>query len=164
MRDVRNLNIWKQDEDDKGSGEAFMDAELAELNLSVRSYNCLKRMGCHTIRDIFSRMGEDGNGLLKIKGFGKVCEKEVMEKLKEFEASYVKKAPTGSGSVKRIVVKPAKKVWEMKIDQFHLSQYTYQKLSACGIRQVRDLYAADSENEPGWYAVRELFERIASTR
>ena len=59
--------------------------------------------------------------------------------------------------VKRTIIKPAKKIWDMGIDQFHLSNY-------CGIKQVRDLYATNPKNEPGWYAVRELFEKIPSVK
>ena len=44
-----------------------MNLDITELNLSVRSYNCLKRAGCNTIRDIFYCMGEDGHGLRKIR-------------------------------------------------------------------------------------------------
>ena len=164
MRDIKNLNIWKQEPISKVSSEAFMGADITELNLGVRSYNCLKRAGCSTIRDIFNCMGEDGQGLRKIRNLGTRSENEIIEKIKEIEEIYVKTHPAGSEPMKRTIIKPAKKIWDMGIDQFHLSNYSLQRLSACGIKQVRDLYATNPKNEPGWYAVRELFEKIPSVK
>lgn len=164
MRDIKNLNIWKQEPVSKVSSEAFMDADITELNLGVRSYNCLKRAGCNTIRDIFNCMGEDGQGLRKIRNLGTRSENEIIEKIKEIKEIYAKTHPAGSEPMKRTIIKPAKKIWDMRIDQFHLSNYSLQRLSACGIKQVRDLYATNPKNEPGWYAVRELFEKIPSAR
>ena len=164
MKDIKNLNIWKQEPISKVSSEAFMDADITELNLGVRSYNCLKRAGCNTIRDIFICMGADGQGLRKIRNLGTRSENEIIEKIKEIEEIYVKTHPAGSEPMKRAIIKPAKKIWDMGIDQFHLSNYALQRLSACGIKQVRDLYATNPKNEPGWYAVRELFEKIPSAR
>lgn len=164
MRDIKNLNIWKQEPDLKGDHEAFLDADITELNLGVRSYNCLKRAGCNTIRDIFQCMDEDGQGLRKIRNLGTRSENEIMEKIKELEEIYEKTHPAGSAPVKRTIIKPAKKIWDMEIDQFHLSNHSLQKLSACGIKQIRDLYATNPKQEPGWYAVRELFEKIPGTK
>ena len=88
MRDIKNLNIWKQEPVSKVSSEAFMDADITELNLGVRSYNCLKRAGCNTIRDIFNCMGEDGQGLRKIRNLGTRSENEIIEKIKEIKEIY----------------------------------------------------------------------------
>lgn len=164
MIDIKNLNIWKPEAVSKGSNDAFLDAEITELNLGVRAYNCLKRAKCNTIRDIFEYMGEDGQGLRKIRNLGIRSENEIMEKIKEIEAAYAKMYPASNGQTKRIIIKPAKKIWDMGIEQFHLSNYALQRLSACGIKQVGDLYATNPKNEPGWYAVRELFEKIPSAK
>ena len=109
-------------------------------------------------------MGEDGLGLRKIRNLGTRSENEIIEKIKEIEEIYVKTHPAGSDPMKRTIIKPAKMIWDMGIDQFHLSNYSLQRLSACGIKQVRDLYATNPKNEPGWYAVRELFEKIPSVK
>lgn len=66
--------------------------------------------------------------------------------------------------MKRTIIKPAKKIWDMGIDQFQLSNYALQRLSECDIRQIRDLYATNPRKELGWYAVRELFEKIPGVR
>lgn len=114
MRDIKNLNIWKQEPDLKGDHEAFLDADITELNLGVRSYNCLKRAGCNTIRDIFQCMDEDGQGLRKIRNLGTRSENEIMAKIKELEEIYGKTHPAGSAPVKRTIIKPAKKIWNME--------------------------------------------------
>lgn len=107
---------------------------------------------------------EDGHGLRKIRNLGTRSENEIIEKIKEMEEIYAKTHAAGSESEKRTIIKPAKKIWDMGIDQFHLSNYSLQRLSACGIKQIRDLYATNPKKEPGWYAVRELFEKIPSAR
>lgn len=164
MKDIKNLNIWKAEPALKEKNEAFYDADITELNLSVRSYNCLKRAGCNTIRDIFACMDEDGQGLRRIRNLGIRSENEIMDKLKEIEESYAKTHPASNEPKTRKLIKPAKKMLDMGIDQFHLSNNSWQRLSACGIKKVRDLYATDPKHEPGWYAVRELFENIQSFR
>lgn len=93
MKDIKNLNIWKPEPVSNRSKEAFMDADITELNLGVRSYNCLKRAGCNSIRDIYNCMGEDGQGLRKIRNLGTCSEKEIIEKIKELEDIYVKTHP-----------------------------------------------------------------------
>ena len=50
-----------------------------------------------------------------------------------------------------------------EIESFHLSGKTLQSLRACGIRTVRDLYRQGLAEEPGWFAVRELFDRISES-
>ena len=110
MIDIKNLNIWKPEVAAKGSNDAFMDAEITELNLGVRSYNCLKRAGCNTIRDVFKYMGEDGQGLRQIRNLGIRSENEIMEKIKEIEEAYAKMNPASSGQTKRTIIKPAKKI------------------------------------------------------
>lgn len=164
MKDIKNLNIWKVEPAPKEKNEAFYDADITELCLSVRSYNCLKRAGCNKIRDIFTCMDEDGQGLRRIRNLGIRSENEIMEKLKEIEESYAKTHPVSNEPGTRKLIRPAKKVLDMGIDQFHLSDYSWQRLSACGIKKVRDLYTTDPTHEPGWYAVRELFENIQSSR
>ena len=138
MKDIKNINIWKEKEDINDSETEFLNSEIALLNLSVRPYNCLKRAGCDTIQDVLSFIGEDGQGLRKLRNLGS------------------KKKVT--------IIKPAKKIWDREIDEFHLSNYALVRLRACGIQTIRDLYATNPKNEPGWYAVRELFEKIPSGR
>ena len=61
MYDIRNLNIWKKEPDSRPENE-YLKTEISELNLSVRSYNCLRRAGCDTVGDIVRLTAEDENG------------------------------------------------------------------------------------------------------
>ena len=55
-----------------------LDASIDELELSVRSYNCLKRAGINTINDLTSRTEDD---MMKVRNLGRKSLDEVIEKL-----------------------------------------------------------------------------------
>lgn len=159
--DVKNLNIWKAEDKNKYNSDVFLDTEIEELNLGVRSLNCLKRANCRTIRDVLLFMGDDGQGLRRIRNLGTRSETEIIGRIEEYRA--VCAAITPVTSEKRVtIIKPAKKIWDCSIEEFHLSNYAFTRLKACGVHKVGDLYVTNPKNEPGWYAVRELFEKIPS--
>lgn len=60
---------------------AMLDTPIENLDLSVRSYNCLRRAGVKTMRDI-AEMTEDK--LMKVRNLGRKSMLEVMAKLKEY--------------------------------------------------------------------------------
>ena len=60
--------------------ENFKDKTIDELELSVRSYNCLKRAGIGTIGELCDRSEED---MKKIRNLGKKSLEEIMQKIKE---------------------------------------------------------------------------------
>ncbi len=55
---------------------------VRDLELSVRSENCLLRGGVHIIGELVSRTRED---LLKIRNLGKISLREIEEKLAKFD-------------------------------------------------------------------------------
>ncbi len=55
-----------------------LDMTIDELDLSVRSYNCLKRANINTVRDLISKTGED---MMKVRNMGKKSLDEVQKKL-----------------------------------------------------------------------------------
>ena len=59
-----------------------LDLAIEELDLSVRTYNCLKRCGLNTMRDVVLRYLEDG--LLKVRNIGRRSIEEVISKLTEW--------------------------------------------------------------------------------
>ena len=63
---------------------------VEELNLTVRSYNCLKREGIHTVGELVSRSEQD---LLAIRNFGSKSIDEVKEKLTELGLALKDSAP-----------------------------------------------------------------------
>ena len=50
------------------------------MDLSVRSYNCLKRAGINTVAELINRTPED---MMKVRNLGRKSLKEVIDKVKE---------------------------------------------------------------------------------
>ena len=165
MYDIRNMNIWKKEPETKRPSSELLDVDVSDLNLSVRSYNCLKRAGCSTVGDILALIAEDENGLRKIRNLGSRSEKEILECVQHFKEEFENSgnATDVQQTQKKIIIKPARKWWDTEIEAFHLSNYALTRLKQNGIHHVKDLYATNPKQEPGWYAVRELFEKIPRT-
>ena len=163
MIDVKNLNIWKPEEKQKHNNEAYLYIDIGDLNLTVRSFNCLKRAGCNTIQDVLNCIGEDEQGLRRIRNLGSRSETEILEKLEDHKR-YCDVYENKNTPKKVTIIKPAKKIWDREIDEFHLSNQASARLKGCGIHKIADLYETNPKSEPGWYAVRELFEKIPSSR
>ncbi len=163
MKNIKDLNIWKAEEKQNCSNDVFLNTEITDLNLTVRSFNCLKRANCNTVGDVLNCIGEEGQGLRRIRNLGSKSETEIIEKVNEYRNLCETNAPSIEKK-KVTIIKPAKKIWDRGIEEFHLSQFALTKLKACGVNKVKDLYTTNPGNEPGWYAVRELFEKIPSCR
>jgi DNA-directed RNA polymerase subunit alpha len=58
--------------------EKVLEMTVEELDLSVRSYNCLKRAGINTVEDLISKTEED---MMKVRNLGKKSLEEVLQKL-----------------------------------------------------------------------------------
>ena len=65
------------EKDDKGK-EKILEMTIEELDLSVRSFNCLKRAGINTVEDLISKSEEE---MMKVRNLGKKSFDEVKEKL-----------------------------------------------------------------------------------
>ena len=63
--------------DDK---EKVLEMSIDELELSVRSYNCLKRAGINTVEELCNRTSED---MMKVRNLGRKSLEEVLAKPKE---------------------------------------------------------------------------------
>ena len=57
-----------------------LEMNIDELELSVRSYNCLKRAGINTVEELTNRTPED---MMKVRNLGKKSLEEVLNKLKD---------------------------------------------------------------------------------
>ena len=68
-----------------------MEVPIEDLNLTQRSYNCLKREGIHTIGELVKRSEQD---LLDIRNFGQKSIDEVKDKLTSMGLS-LKQSPLG---------------------------------------------------------------------
>lgn len=63
----------------------FADMTIEELDLTVRSYNCLKRAGIATVMELADRSEEE---MMKVRNLGKKSLKEVKEKLEQIGLSF----------------------------------------------------------------------------
>ena len=67
-------------EKEDNAKEKVLEMNIDELELSVRSYNCLKRAGINTIKELTNRTPED---MMKVRNLGRKSLEEVLAKLKE---------------------------------------------------------------------------------
>ena len=80
---TRDINIEKDEV--KVEENKYENFTIEELDLSVRSYNCLKRAGIQTILELTDRTEED---MMKVKNLGKKSLKEIKEKLIAYGLSF----------------------------------------------------------------------------
>ena len=69
----------KVDKEEKEK-EKVLVMSIDELELSVRSYNCLKRAGINTVEELTNKSQED---MMKVRNLGRKSFEEVLAKLKE---------------------------------------------------------------------------------
>jgi DNA-directed RNA polymerase subunit alpha len=65
--------------------ERIADANIEDLDLSVRAFNCLKRAGITKVGEIIERLERDEEELLAIRNFGQKSLEELKERLEEKE-------------------------------------------------------------------------------
>ena len=75
---ARSAEIMIEKEDDEK--EKALEMSIDELELSVRSYNCLKRAGINTVEELTNKTSED---MMKVRNLGRKSLEEVLAKLKE---------------------------------------------------------------------------------
>lgn len=73
---AKNAEIMVEKEESKK--EKVLEMTIEELDLSVRSYNCLKRANINTVEDLISRTEED---MMKVRNLGRKSLEEVLSKL-----------------------------------------------------------------------------------
>lgn len=64
--------------------ERILEMNIDELELSVRSYNCLKRAGINTVQQLCAKTPDD---MMKVRNLGRKSLEEVLAKLKELNLS-----------------------------------------------------------------------------
>ncbi len=84
LEDITNFeNIM--DETVVEEHDKYQDMSIEELDLSVRSYNCLKRANIQTVQELTAKTEDD---MMKVKNLGKKSLKEIKEKLKSCGLSF----------------------------------------------------------------------------
>ena len=79
---AQSAEVMIEKEDDEK--EKVLEMSIDELELSVRSYNCLKRAGINTVEELTNRTSED---MMKVRNLGRKSLEEVLAKLKELGLS-----------------------------------------------------------------------------
>lgn len=82
---ARTAEIMVTKEDD--SKEKTLEMTIEELDLSVRSFNCLKRAGINTVEDLTNKTEEE---MMKVRNLGRKSLEEVFQKLDELGFSLKK--------------------------------------------------------------------------
>lgn len=75
----KGTNILVSNESDKQT--KILEMSIDDIDLSVRSYNCLKRAGIHTVEDLTKKSEDD---MLKVRNLGRKSLDEVIAKLHSF--------------------------------------------------------------------------------
>ncbi len=80
--EAKDAEIMVEKEEDKK--EKVLEMTIEELDLSVRSYNCLKRAGINSVQELTMKTEED---MMKVRNLGRKSLEEVQEKLAELGLS-----------------------------------------------------------------------------
>ncbi len=75
---ARTAEVMVEKEDDEK--EKVLEMSIDELELSVRSYNCLKRAGINTVEELINKTPED---MMKVRNLGRKSLEEVQSKINE---------------------------------------------------------------------------------
>ena len=79
------MNVETMVEKEETKKEKILDMTIEELDLSVRSYNCLKRAGINTVEDLTLRKEEE---MMKVRNLGRKSLDEVTNKLKSLKLGF----------------------------------------------------------------------------
>ena len=82
---AKNMSIMSQKQ--LSEKDRTLETPIEELEFSVRSYNCLKRAGIHTVADILNRTEHD---MMKVRNLGKKSLDEVIAKVASLGLSFKK--------------------------------------------------------------------------
>jgi DNA-directed RNA polymerase subunit alpha len=77
---ARNAEVMvEKEEDNKGK---VLEMSIEELELSVRSFNCLKRANINTVEELVNKTSDE---MMKVRNLGRKSLDEVLQKLKELD-------------------------------------------------------------------------------
>jgi len=79
LSEIGNIGILVPPEEDKKI--KILEMTIEDMDLSVRSYNCLKRANIHTVEDLTKKTEDD---MLKVRNLGKKSLDEVIFKLESY--------------------------------------------------------------------------------
>jgi len=104
---AKTAEVMVQKEDNHK--ERVLEMSIDELELSVRSYNCLKRAGINTVEELCNRTSED---MMKVRNLGRKSLEEVLARGYDEGAQPWTEIPRG-GTCEvegaRFIIKPGRK-------------------------------------------------------
>ena len=83
---AKTMSIMSQKE--LSMKDKLLETPIEELEFSVRSYNCLKRAGIHTVADVVSKTEQD---MMKVRNLGKKSLDEVVKKIADLGLEFKSK-------------------------------------------------------------------------
>ncbi len=83
--EAQHAEIMVEEEEDQK--EKVLEMTIEELDLSVRSYNCLKRAGINTVQELANKTEED---MMKVRNLGRKSLEEVKARLEELGSDFAK--------------------------------------------------------------------------
>lgn len=119
------------------SKDSYLRMTIEELDLSVRSYNCLKRAGIETVGDLIGKTMDD---MMKVRNLGKKSLEEVERKLEMMGLSF-QANPEEDFPIMGDIVDGGLGIMEpdhvdMTIEELDLSVRTYNMLKRAGLNTV----------------------------
>ena len=81
------VEILPREDDASGATEKILEMNIEDLDLSVRSYNCLKRASVNTVGDLAEKTEDD---MMKVRNLGRKSLEEVIQKLESLGLSLKK--------------------------------------------------------------------------
>lgn len=85
--EAQHAEIMVEEEEDQK--EKVLEMTIEELDLSVRSYNCLKRAGINTVQELANKTEED---MMKVRNLGRKSLEEVKARLEELGLGQIGRA------------------------------------------------------------------------
>ena len=76
--------LFRSVEKEETKKEKVLEMTIEELELSVRSYNCLKRANINTVEELVNRTEDE---MIKVRNLGKKSLDEVIGKIKSLNLS-----------------------------------------------------------------------------
>lgn len=81
------VEVLPREDDASGASEKILEMNIEDLDLSVRSYNCLKRASVNTVGDLAEKTEDD---MMKVRNLGRKSLEEVIQKLESLGLSLKK--------------------------------------------------------------------------
>ena len=150
------------------SRDSYLSMTIEEMDLSVRSYNCLKRAGIETVGDLISKTMDD---MMKVRNLGRKYLEEVEHKLAMMGLSF-QESPEDDTPIMGEVIEGGLGVMEtdysdMTIEELDLSVRSYNCLKRANINTVGELLQKTEEDlfkvrNLGHPSIREIKAKLVS--